>query len=419
MGLSAISVSAVAWMADGPVADMAARLVLSITFLTTLLTVCGMGYLLLVLSGARQFVRSARKSKIKQKDTFAPAVSILKPVKGLDPEMMAAFRSHCRQEYAGEYELIFGINSLSDPAVAAVHQLQQEFPERSIRLIECPERLGSNGKVSNLVQILPDARYEFFVINDSDINVSPQYLTHVMAEFAEKNTGRNTERVVGLVTAPYRGRAGRSFWSRLEALGISTDFFAGVMAARRLEGGLRFGMGSTLAVRSDALTAVGGLTPLLEYLADDYELGARMAKAGYRVALCHETVETAVPEYKLRGFLEHQLRWLRSARDSRRGGYLGLVVTYALPWAMLNCMASGLALWSFSLLSLVLLARTAVALSVGVGMLRDKQVLRDWWLLPLRDSLALLLWVWSYADNTVVWRGEKFRLDKGKLQRVS
>jgi ceramide glucosyltransferase len=376
--------------------------------ITTLLTLCGLGYLLLALAGARHFMRGLRDRK--SQGPFAPPVSILKPVKGLDPEMMAAFRSHCRQDYAGEYELIFGVNSLGDPAVAAVQQLQVEFPERRIRLLECPERLGTNGKVSNLVQVLPHARHEFCIINDSDILVSPQYLTRVMAEFADGG--------VGLVTAPYRGRAGRSLWSRIEALGIATDFFAGVMAARRLEGGLRFGLGSTLAVRRDVLAAIGGLKPLLEYLADDYELGVRIAGAGYRVALCHETVETGVPEYTLRGFWEHQLRWARSTHDSRRGGYLGLVVTYALPWAMLNCIASGLALWSFSLLSLVLLARMAVALTVGVGVLRDRQVLRDWWLLPLRDSLALLLWAWSYADNTVVWRGERFRLVNGRLQRA-
>jgi ceramide glucosyltransferase len=396
--------------------EAAVWLARGICVLTTTLTLCGIAYMLIALSGARQFMRQRLKSKSKSAEPFAPAVTILKPVKGLDPQMMAAFRSHCTQQYDGAYEIIFGINgggvgSLSDPAVEAIHQLQAEFPDRSIRLIECPQQLGTNGKVSNLIQMLPHAQHDFCIINDGDIFVSPKYLTCVMAEFSAVK--------VGLVTAPYRGRAARSLWSRLEALGIATDFFAGVMTARRLEGGLHFGLGSTLAVRREALAAIGGLAPLVEYLADDYELGARISKAGYSVALCHDVVETAVPDYSLRSFWQHQLRWARTMQDSRRGGYFGLVVTYALPWAALNCIASGLALWSFSLLSIVILARTAVALSVGVGVLRDTQVLRDLWLLPLRDSLALLLWLWSYADNTVVWRGERFTLAKGKLQRIA
>jgi ceramide glucosyltransferase len=156
----------------------------------------------------------------------------------------------------------------------------------------------------------------------------------------------------------------------------------------------------------------------VEYLADDYELGVRISRAGYSVALGREVVETGVPEYSLRGFWEHQLRWMRTMKDSRAAGYFGMVVTYALAWALLNCIASGFALWSFSLLSLVLLVRMAVALTVGVGVLRDRQALRDCWLLPLRDCVGLLLWVWSYADNTVVWRGEKFLLSKGKLLQI-
>jgi ceramide glucosyltransferase len=207
-------------------------------------------------------------------------------------------------------------------------------------------------------------------------------------------------------------------WSRLEALGISTDFFPGVLVARWLEGGIRFGLGSTLATSKTALAKAGGLEPLVEYLADDYEMGERIANAGYRVELCCEVVETTVPAYKFGGFRDHQLRWARSTRDSRKRGYLGLGITYALPWAMMTCVASGFALWSFSLLSVVALARVAVALSVGVGVLRDGQVLRDLWLLPLRDFFGLGFWAWSFAGDTVVWRGELFRLRDGRISPV-
>jgi len=226
-----------------------------------------------------------------------------------------------------------------------------------------------------------------------------------------------------MVTALYLGRtaidgAALTLWARLEALGISTDFMPGVLTARRLEGGIHFGLGSTLAVSRQALTAAGGLEALVDSLADDYELGARIAAAGYHVELCNETVETAVPAYTLRSFYQHQIRWARTTRDSRRWGYLGLGITYCIPWAALNCVASGLALWSFTLLSLVVLARVAVALTVGVGVLGDTQVLRDLWLLPLRDCFGLFFWLWSYASNTIVWRGERFRLRDGKISRA-
>jgi ceramide glucosyltransferase len=158
---------------------------------------------------------------------------------------------------------------------------------------------------------------------------------------------------------------------------------------------------------------------LVEFLADDYEMGARIAAAGYKVELCGEVVETTVPAYGFRGFWEHQLRWARSTRDSRKMGYVGLGVTYAVPWAIVTCVASGFELWSFSLLSLTLLVRVTVALTVGVGLLRDGEVLRDLWLLPVRDCFGLVFWAWSFAGDTVVWRGERFRLRDGRLVRVS
>jgi ceramide glucosyltransferase len=385
----------------------------SVEVVTTLLTIGGLVYMLLALWGARDFARYCVRMALAEAtgSSYAPTVTILKPVKGIDSRMYAGFASHCRQDYAGEFEILFGVSSLDDPAVAEIERLRLEFPDRTIRLVECPQRLGTSGKVSNLVQMLRSARYDYALINDSDIRVSPHYLTRVMACFADPR--------VGMVTAPYLGRTDAdgklTLWARLEALGISTDFLPGVLTARKIEGGIRFGLGSTLAVSKAALAAAGGLEPLVDYLADDYEIGARVARAGYRVELCRETVETTVPAYRFRGFVDHQLRWARSTRDSRRWGYVGLGITYCIPWALLNCVASGFALWSFSLLSLVLLARVAVALSVGVGILRDGQVLRDLWLLPLRDFFALGFWAWSFASDTVVWRGERLRLSGGRI----
>jgi ceramide glucosyltransferase len=396
----------------------------SVEAVTTLLTLGGLVYMLLALWGARDFERCWRRSLRGAADApeFAPDVTILKPLKGVDARMYAGFVSHCAQQYAGNFEILFGVSSMDDPAVAEIERLRAEFPERAIRLIECPERLGTSGKVSNLIQMLRHASYDYILINDSDIRVSPNYLARVMACFGAAAKG-NAESV-GMVTVPYLGRTaaegkGLTIWARLEALGISTDFLPGVLTARKIEGGIRFGLGSTLAVSRRALTAAGGLEPLVDYLADDYEMGVRIARAGYRVELCAETVETTVPAYDFRGFWAHQLRWARSTRDSRRWGYVGLGITYCIPWAVLNCVASGFALWSFTLLSLVLLARVSVALTVGVGLLRDEQVLRDIWLLPLRDFFGLVVWAWSFASHTVVWRGEHFTLENGRISRVA
>jgi ceramide glucosyltransferase len=367
----------------------------------------------------------------------AVGVSILKPVKGVDARMYAGLVSHCLQNYAGEFELVFGVSSLQDEAVREVARLRVEYPGVSIRLVECKERLGASGKMSNLVQMLPEARFEHVIVNDSDIRVSPKYLERVMAGFGgarekqmpggndrKKNNSNSTDTgksdgngEVGLVTVPYFGWAEGGVWSKLEALGIATDFMPGVLVARKLEGGIRFGLGSTLATTKTALAAIDGFEAMVDQLADDYELGARLSAAGYRVALVREVVETTVPAYSLRGFCEHQLRWARSTRDSRRWGYVGLAVTYVLPWSLMAMVASGFALWSFSLFSMALLVRVSVALMVGVGILRDGQVLRDIVWLPVRDCFGLFFWAWSYAGDEIVWRGERFRLKRGVLEK--
>jgi len=382
-------------------------LALAVEVATTVLAVAGMGYFVAALVAARLFL-AARHAPLA---AFAPGVSILKSLKGLDPGMLDAFRSHCRQSYSGEFELLFGVSGLDDPAADAVSRLRREFPDQAIQLIVCPERLGTNGKVSTLAQLVPYAHHDFLLINDSDITVGPHYLQRVMACFAAQP--------VGLVTTLYRGHARGTLASRLEALGIATDFQAGVLLSRMIEGGLNYGLGSTLAVRRAALDKIGGLAPLVDHLADDYELGARVARAGYRVILSSEVVETATPAYGWRGFAEHQLRWSRTVRDARPWGYAGLVFTHGLGWALANVLASGLSPLSLWLLGLSFFLRLALAMAVGAEVLGDHQVLPSLWLLPLRDLVAMGLWVAGFAGNTIVWRGERFTLKKGKLSKLA
>lgn len=369
--------------------------------------VCGCGYYLLCLWSARSFLHDSRRPP-SAAPTWTPPVSILKPLRGTDPGLYGSFRSHCLLDYP-EYELIFGVSDPDDPAVELVERLQAEFPEHIIRLMVCPKVLGTNLKVSNLVQMLPQARHEFLIVNDSDIRVDPDYLRRVVREFADPR--------VGMVTCLYRGIAGKTLESKLESIGISTDFSAGVLAARQIEG-IRFALGSTLAFPRKVLDAIGGFEPLVDYLADDFELGARIAKAGFEVRLSDVVVDHHLPDYSLRGFLQHQLRWARSTRDSRRWGYTGVGLTFGLPWALLVLLLSRGAAWAWGVLAVAAALRLTMATIVGRKILHDDDVPRLIALLPLRDIVAMMVWIASFAGHTVAWRGDEFILDKGRLRPI-
>jgi ceramide glucosyltransferase len=431
-----------------------------LAWLFAALAACGFGYQFLVLAGIAKFRRLLRQQTFVPADakaasagdptaaTLMPPISILKPLRGRDPLLYEALRSYCLQDYP-EFELIFGVADGNDPAVAEVQRLQREFPARLIKMIVCPQALGTNGKVSTLVQLLPAARHELILVNDSDILVPPDYLRKIAAGFGNGDAGlpqrvsngagpaeatsASAEELahgVGLVTALYRGLPGSTLASRLEALTISTDFAASVLAAWVFERKLNFALGSTLAVRRPALAAIGGWSPLLNYLADDYELGSRLAGAGFEVALAAVVVETALPGASFREMFLHQLRWARTIRDRRLGGYLGFGISYAVPWALLACLCAGLAPWSLGLLTAVALLRLAVAAfcqrtlhgqqadlhsSEGKNRIRRGPSL---WLLPLRDVVALLVWTASFAGQTIEWRGETFRLRHGRLEKI-
>lgn len=384
---------------------------LIVEIVTTVLAVAGMAYFVASIIAARIYIRSRRVPL----PAFTPGVTVLKSLKGLDPGMLEAFRSHCRQDYAGDFELLFGVSSFDDPAVAAVERLKSEFPHVSISLIQCPERLGANGKVSTLFQLAIHARYDFLLINDSDITVSPKYLERVMACFAQQQSAPNAR--VGMVTALYRGRAHGTFGSRLEALGIATDFMPSVLVSRMIEGSLKYGLGSTLAVRRDALDDAGGLLALVDQLADDHQMGVRIVKAGYSIALSPEVVETAIPAYNWSGFIDHQLRWARTVRDASPGGYIGLIFTHGSAWAFLNLIASGLSPLSLWLFAMSFFLRLTQAMTLGAEVLGDHQVLPSLWLLPFRDALHMAIWIAGFTGDTIIWRGEEFQLQNGKLLR--
>jgi ceramide glucosyltransferase len=377
--------------------------------LVTLGTLSGVGYYGICLWGAVRFLVARKKLAYLPAVANLPPVSILKPLKGTDPEMYEGFRSHCLQDYP-EYEIVFGVSDANDPAIQLVERLKLEFPQRAIRLVVCREHLGTNMKVSTLVQMLPLAHYEHLIVNDSDIRVEKDYLQRIVTVLDHPGTG--------MVTCLYRGIASPTLGSRLESLGISTDFSGGVLAAREVEGGIHFALGSTLAFKRKDLQSIGGFEPVVDYLADDYELGKRISAKGLKVKLSEVAVETFLPPYTLGDFFRHQLRWARSLRDSRRWGYVGMVLTFGLPWALLVLAFIHGALWAHALAGLTVVMRLAVALVIGRWVVNDRQVPSWLLLVPVRDLMAIVVWVASFMGDTVAWRGTSFTLKDGKLARL-
>jgi len=366
--------------------------------------VCGLLYCCGCLWSAVAFHFRRRQVRHPQ---FAPPVSVLKPLCGIDPHGYESLRSHCLQDYP-TFEIIFGVRDQDDPVVPTVERLIREFPSIPIRLVVCRQTSGMNLKVSNLLQMLPTARYEYLLINDSDIQVEQDYLRRAIAPLEDPG--------VGLVTCLYRGVAADTLGSKLEAISIAADFVPGVLCATQLKGQLDFAMGSTLAFRRSTIATMGGLESLSDHLADDYELGNRTFKAGLQVRLADCIAEHCLPGYSLAQFFEHQLRWARTVRGARPRGYAGFILTFAIPWSLIGVMAAPEVAWSWIVFTAAIVLRFAVAFVFEILILDYRSGLRDLWLLPIRDCFALIIWILSYLGRTVIWRGKKFEVADGKLR---
>lgn len=371
---------------------------------------CSIVYSVIAFWCVNTFRSANPRSKPKKSgDPYAPAVSILKPLCGKDRFAYECIASQFVQDYPS-FEIIFGVSDPNDLVVPVVHEVMQEAPEVQAKLIFCSERLGANRKISNLIQMLKHARNDVIVINDSDILTPRDYLLHVAAALDDSS--------VGMVTCLYSGIAGDNLGSRLEALGITSDFVPGVLCARFIEGGLRFALGSTLAFPRRTLDAIGGLESLADYLADDYQMGYRASLTGRRVELAACIVEHALPDYSFKAFLQHQLRWARAVRASRPAGYAGLIFTFAIPWSLLVLIAARGSLLAWTLLGCAIGLRYAIAFVTQRYVLLDRIGTANLWLLPIHDLVAPLVWIGSYMGRRIVWRGNKFELVNGKLRPV-
>jgi ceramide glucosyltransferase len=332
-----------------------------------------------------------------------PPVSILKPVRGRDPGFYEAIRSHATLDYPG-YEILFGVKDPADPAVADIRRLQAEFPQRDIQLV-LTTRDAPNGKVAVLVELASLARYPILLVNDSDIVVEPDYLRRVVAPLEDPQTG--------VVTCLYRACA-ESWPGRWEAIGIATEFAPSVLVAPLVEVD-GFALGSTMVFRAAQLADIGGFAALESYLADDYQLGTRIARLGYRVRLSPVVVATNLSGASWSEVWRHQLRWSRTIRVSRTAGYYGYLATQAAFW---SAVAAAAGHWWIALT--VMSTRVATGLVVGRGVLGDRQVSRYWYLIPLRDLWGFTIWVAGLTGDTVHWKGRKMHLSPdGKIVKES
>jgi ceramide glucosyltransferase len=338
----------------------------------------------------------------------APPISILKPLRGAEAHAYECLASFCRQEYP-EYELVFGVMAADDPAIAVVRRLERDFPAVPVRLVVSAERLGSNLKVSNLANMLPAARFETLLISDSDMRVTPGYLRQVAAALAAPG--------VGLVTCPYRGADLRSPAAALEALGIATDFLPGVLVVARL-GRPDFAFGSTIALSRTLLAETGGLGAIADYLADDFQLGNRVAATGRRVALAPYVVESVLGAERFRPMVARRLRWARTVRACRPAGHAASVVTQSTVFALCFLAASGFRPLGWGVLALQQAVRAGTAYQVAVRDLGNRELRRWFWLLPASDLLNFGLWAGSWLGRHVLWRGTRFRLDRGGKVRA-
>jgi ceramide glucosyltransferase len=362
-------------------------------------------YYLVAIIAAVRFFRGERARRLPE---FTPPVSLLKPVHGVDFASRINFESFCRQNYP-EYEILFCVNDMEDPAVPLLRQAIQDFPECSFRILANAPKIGSNQKVNNLVLLAREAKHEIIVQSDGDVRVSPDYLKNVVAAFSDKS--------VGVVSCFYRGVAEKNFWAEVEAVGAASDFFAGALVAN-LPGRVTFALGASVATTKTWLAKIGGYEALADLLADDYEIGNRVHKAGGKVLLSREAVWTMYPAQTLKSFGEHQVRWARTVRLVRPASFFGLVVTHGLPWAVLAAAVAPSVWVGAGFLGAYLVLRLLMAWVVGVWGVGDEVLRKKLWLVPLRDAIHFAVWVAGFVSNRVTWGGVEYAIESGKMREV-
>jgi ceramide glucosyltransferase len=366
-------------------------------------------YLVLTLVATVRHLRRARVAQVAASATLSvslPPVTIFKPVHGMEEELAANLESFFRQD-CPDYEIIFGARDADNPAAKVAEEIRARYPQIPSRMIFSGPPAWPSAKVFSLDKMIAASSRSYFVISDSDVRVAPDFLRNTIPPLLDSKTG--------LVTCMYRGIPSAGFWSSLEALGLSVEMPSGVMVADMIEG-MRFALGPAMAVRRDAIDAMGGIGAVADYYSDDFELGHRIWAKGYKVILSHHIVRNVLTSRSPLRTLGDQLRWMKSTRYSRPAGHAGTGLTYAVPFGIVGLIAAaalGHSWLGIGLFAASCLNRMIQSVAVGWGVARDPRALWLCWTYPLRDLFGFVAWALSYTSRDFYWRGEMYRFGKG------
>jgi ceramide glucosyltransferase len=376
-------------------------------------------YLAMTLIATSRHLRRARamqSAALATPVSSLPPATIFKPLHGMEEQLANNLESFFQQDYP-DYEVIFGVRDVENPAAKVAEEVRARYPQIPSRLIVSGPPAWPNAKVFALGKMIAASSRSYFIISDSDVRVAPDFLRNTIPPLLDQK--------VGLVTCMYRGIPASDFWSWLEALGLSVEMSSGVMVADMVEG-MRFALGPAMAVRRDAIDAIGGIAAVADYYSDDFELGNSIWRKGYKVILSHHIVQNVLTRRSPLRTLGDQLRWMKSTRYSRPAGHAGTGLTYAVPFGILGLLAgAALGRWQLGvgLFALAGLNRMIQSVAVGWSVARDPRAVWLCWLYPVRDFFGFVAWALSYTSREFYWRGESYRFGKGgkiePLQRTN
>jgi len=362
-------------------------------------------YYLLVLYSTLRFFRSERGTE----SNFTPPVSILKPVRGLDPHAYENFASYCRQDYPADYEILFCVDR-EDPTSSVIEKLQRDFPDRAIRILYGAGWQAPNDKVARLSRLVEEARYEHVITSDSDVFAGPDYIRSLVAPLENPS--------VGAATCPYVLSTARTFTQKLQSIGMISDFYPGIFVARELDG-VKFALGPTIATTKTCLAAFGGYPAIADRPADDLHVGRYIAEQGREIVLLPYVLHT-VPDFdSFRGFLNKRLRWMTSMHYLRPWGHFGLLFTFGLPWSLFAIGIHPTPITALAYLGSYAAFRIAIAGFIGIWGFKQSRTWKEMALIPIWDLQAFLIWVVSFVRKTIVWRGFEYRFKEGRFFRTS
>jgi ceramide glucosyltransferase len=376
-------------------------------YLILIVAICPFIYYLIALYSAWRFFAFTPRYGGAGSD-FTPPVSVLKPIRGLDPDSYENFATFCRQDYP-DYEILFCIGGHDDPALPVIEEIVRDFPERQTRVLFGSGLAAPNDKVAKLARLVAEAKHEFLVISDSDVRVRPDYLRSVVAPLADAK--------VGATTCFYIPVEEKTLADCLQTFGMLSDFYAGILVARELDG-VKFALGPTIATTRTRLSEFGGYSTIENRPADDLLVGRLIAEQGHEVVLLPYRIETVVDFHSMRELLHKRLRWIVVMRHMRPWGHLGLLLTQGLPWSLAAVAVHPSGLVALGYLGSYCVFRIAMTWVIGGWGLKQCGLWRKMWLIGLWDAVAFLIWLASFSRNSIRWRDTDYRIVDGLLVPV-